>query len=65
MTTDSLITIHTVCKMTGISKPSVYRLMKKDEFPKSVQLTKSCVRWSLSEIQAWIEEKKQMREKIN
>lgn len=61
MSVDSLITIKKVCEITGISKPSVYRMMKKDDFPKSVQLSKSCVRWSLSEIQQWIEDKKKMR----
>lgn len=61
MNTDSLITIKKVCEITGISKPSVYRMMKQDNFPKSVQVSKSCVRWSLSEIQQWIEDKKKMR----
>lgn len=64
-TEDSLIRLPEVLKLTGLSRMSVYRLMKAGDFPSSRKLMgpgrRAPVAWSLNEVQAWIEERKNAR----
>lgn len=48
-----LISIKKVCEIAGLCKTEVYKRMAADTFPKSVQLSAKCVRWSENEIYAW------------
>lgn len=63
--TEKLIDLHTVKDLTGISRSQIYNLMSRQAFPKSISLspgnTNRCSRWSLLEIQDWIEGKKAER----
>lgn len=43
--------------MTGLSKSSIYAMMQKGEFPRSVTIGSRAVAWVEAEIQKWIEEK--------
>jgi prophage regulatory protein len=52
---DILIRIDSVCALTGLSVPTLYRLMGKDAFPRPVKITTTARAWKLSEITSWIE----------
>lgn len=51
------IKLASVISMTGLSKSSIYAMMKKGEFPKCVTIGARAVAWVEAEIQLWIEEK--------
>jgi prophage regulatory protein len=64
--TDTLIRLPEVMALTGLSRTSIYRRVKDGMFPKSVSLSESNARsapiaWSLAEVKAWIEERKNAR----
>ncbi|WP_405118782.1 helix-turn-helix transcriptional regulator [Pseudomonas leptonychotis] len=60
--TDTLIRLPEVIQKTGLSRMSVYRLMKAGTFPASRKLMgpgrRAPIGWSANEVQAWIEERK-------
>lgn len=47
------ITIKDVVRMTSLSKPVVYRMIRRDEFPRQVPLSPRRVGWVRSEVEAW------------
>jgi prophage regulatory protein len=49
-----LIKLNSVKLMTGLSKSSIYAMMKKGVFPKSVLIGERAVAWVEAEIQQWI-----------
>jgi prophage regulatory protein len=64
--TDKLIRLPEVITLTGLSRTSIYRRVKDKTFPKSCPLSESEARgapiaWSLAEVQAWIEQRKNAR----
>ena len=42
-----------VCKRTGLSRSTVYKLIKAGTFPKQLKLTEHSSAWIASEIQEW------------
>jgi prophage regulatory protein len=52
---DVLIRIDNVRAITGLSVPTIYRLMGKKAFPRPVKITATARAWKLSEITAWVE----------
>lgn len=52
---DVLIRIGNVCGITGLSVPTIYRLMAKEIFPRPVKITTSARAWKLSEVTAWVD----------
>jgi prophage regulatory protein len=52
---DVLIRIENVCAITGLSVPTIYRLISKGIFPRPLKITASARAWKLSEITAWVE----------
>lgn len=52
---DRLRRMQWVLDATGLSKSSVYELMREGRFPKSVRLSARSVGWSEAEILTWIE----------
>lgn len=52
-----LIRLPEVIEMTALSRSSIYRLMKKRDFPKSVKIGGRAVAWILEEIEKWLEER--------
>lgn len=61
-TEDSLIRLPDVLKKTGLSRMTIYRLMKDGSFPASRKLMgpgrRAPVGWSANEIQNWIAQRK-------
>jgi len=43
--------------VTPLSTSTIYRLMKKGEFPKQIKLSDRSSGWVLEEIEQWVEDK--------
>jgi prophage regulatory protein len=52
---EMLLRVGCVSKVTGLSVPTIYRLMAKRDFPRPVKLTSYARAWKRSEIMAWID----------
>jgi prophage regulatory protein len=52
-TYDQLLRLPAVQQATGLSRSTIYRLMAKDGFPRSVQVTDKLVAWWASEVDSW------------
>ena len=57
-----LIKLDTVIEITTLSVPTIYRLMKKGQFPKQIMVSERSARWSESEVLEYINKKLQLRE---
>ena len=42
-------------KLTGLSRASIYRLIRSGRFPPPVRVSDAAVRWKESEVTVWIE----------
>ena len=52
---DRLLRRREVEELTGLSRASIYRLMRSGSFPLPVRVSATAVRWKASDITAWIE----------
>ena len=52
---DRLLRRRQVEEITGMSRSSIYRLMKAREFPRGVRIGPKTVRWRASVIAAWLD----------
>jgi prophage regulatory protein len=52
-----LIRIALVQTITGLTRSTLYGLIKRGEFPKQVQLSKRTVAWKLAEVQQWAKDR--------
>jgi prophage regulatory protein len=52
---DVLLRIDTVGAITGLSVPTIYRLMSRNKFPRPVKITNTARAWRLSEVTAWVD----------
>ena len=55
---DRLLTSKQLIAETGISRSTIYRLLRKGEFPKPIRIGPRGVRWLESDIKAWLAERK-------
>ena len=62
-TMEYVMRLPEVLKVSGASRPSIYRWMEleKSPFPQQVRLGKSAVGWSSSEVMEWLAERKAAR----
>lgn len=51
---DKLIPIDEVEQRSGLERSTIYRKIKRKEFPDGVKLSKKAVRWSNNAISNWI-----------
>ena len=51
---DRLLKRHDVEKRCQISRSAIYRLMRTGQFPEPIRIGPRAVRWSESEIDAWL-----------
>jgi prophage regulatory protein len=49
-----LLRLPSVIALTGLSGPTLYRLVSKNEFPKQVKITHRIVGWQADEVEAWL-----------
>jgi len=54
MTSDQILRWPHVKDLTGLSRSTVWRLERQDQFPQRVQIGLRAVGWKKSEIQFWI-----------
>ena len=54
--TDRFIRVGTLIEITGLSRRTIYRKMKRGEFPHSVKLSASAVGWRESEVERWLKD---------
>lgn len=54
MTNETLLTVEEVAALTRLSKPTIYKLVKRGDFPKQLRLCANKVAWLRSEITEWI-----------
>lgn len=52
---DALLKVKTVEAMTGLSRPSIYRLLAQCKFPEPVRLGRRCTRWPAAAVREWIQ----------
>jgi prophage regulatory protein len=50
-----LLRIDAVCTITGLSVPTIYRMMSQGGFPRPLKITSHARAWKLSDINAWID----------
>nr|WP_163500835.1 AlpA family transcriptional regulator [Halomonas socia] len=62
----ALLRLPEVRKRVGLSTPTIYRLMKKGDFPGSVKLTPNgrAVAWLESEVDSWVESRQAERGEV-
>jgi prophage regulatory protein len=54
MQSERLLRAQEVCARTGLSRTSIWRLIKKADFPSPVVLTRQRVGWREAEVDQWI-----------
>jgi prophage regulatory protein len=52
-TADYLLPRKTVEKLAGISRATIYRMIKAGKFPRPVSIGTGAVRWKQSDVTAW------------
>ena len=57
-----VVKLAQVKELTTFGSATIYRLMKKGEFPKQIKLAKRSSGWLQEEIYNWLEEKKNARD---
>ena len=62
MSNKILMKLPEVKELTTFSSATIYRLIKKGEFPKQIKLSERSSAWSLEEVYNWIEVKKDARD---
>jgi prophage regulatory protein len=50
-----LVRLSTVLEMTTLSTATIYRLMKKGQFPRQIKISERSTRWVLDEIFQWMD----------
>ena len=59
-----LLRIHEVTNLTGLSRSSIYKQIKLENFPGGVKITNRSTAWSSDEIDKWISERVSSRSLI-
>ncbi|MFC5525734.1 helix-turn-helix transcriptional regulator [Rhodanobacter ginsengisoli] len=57
----AIIRLPEVLNAIGLSRPSVYRMMKAGTFPQQFKLGAAAVGWLRAEVEQWINERAQAR----
>jgi prophage regulatory protein len=53
-TSDRFLRLQAVLTRTGLSRTTMYRMIRNGTFPKNVQLSTRCVGWRESAVEAWM-----------
>jgi len=49
-----IIRVEEVCRRTGVSRSTIYRMMERGEFPKAHSVSSGTVGWNAAEVSRWI-----------
>ena len=52
---NKILRLRTIKEWTGLSRSTIYLMMKTGSFPKSISLGARSVGWLESDIQAWVD----------
>ena len=52
---DRLLTVREVAAVTRLSKPTIYKLVRCNDFPRQIQIGRAKVAWLRSEVLGWID----------
>ena len=52
-----ILRIDDVSNLTGLSKSSIYKQVRQNQFPKSIKLTARATGWDSREVEKWITNK--------
>ena len=52
-----VIELKTVSELTTFSSATIYRLIKKGEFPRQIKLSERSSGWLLDDIKKWLEQR--------
>ena len=55
MAQQKILRLPSVLEVTGLSRTTVWRMVKRDNFPAPIKLGQRAVGWRASEIEAWIQ----------
>lgn len=58
MSNDQIIRPRNLSAITGLSRTTTWRLERAGNFPHRVQLSAGAVGWRMSEVQAWLEDRR-------
>jgi len=59
---NQIIKLSDVISLSALSSATIYRLIKKGEFPKQIKLSERSSGWLLSEVEQWLDDKANARE---
>ena len=59
---NQIIKLPAVIKLSALSSATIYRLIKKGEFPKQIKLSERSSGWLLSEVEQWLDAKVNARD---
>lgn len=52
---DQLIRIREVCRLTGLTRPTLYRLIRRGELDPPIKISERCSAWRVTAVQDFIE----------
>ena len=55
---ERLLTRKEITREVGISRSTIYRLLRNGSFPQPIRIGERGIRWPESQVQAWIAERK-------
>ena len=53
--------INDVCRLLRISKPTLWRLRQRADFPAPTQLSDRAIGWSRADLESWLEARRRRR----
>lgn len=62
VTSSVVMRMKAVIQRTGLSRATIYRLMRTGEFPRSFKVGKTASGWLEAEVSAWISERASARQ---
>lgn len=51
---DSILRLRTVLDRTGLTRSTLYRKVAEGSFPQQVAISRRCVGWRASDLDAWL-----------
>jgi len=54
MAVNRLLRVPEVCKMTGLSRQTIWRLQRAGHFPRRVLISRKAIGWYESDVREWI-----------
>ena len=63
MVIDKVLTLRELEDVVGLRKTAIYSAMKTNEFPRPIKLTTRKSGWLKSEVQEWLELRRELRDR--